>query len=60
MLSDVLSDLGLSTYPEIALVIFFVLFLGIVAYVVLRKKETWERIRHLPLDDRDQEGPTDG
>jgi len=26
-------------------------FVGIVIYVLLRRKETWERARHLPLDN---------
>ena len=51
MLRDVMSDLGLSTYPEVALVMFFLAFVGIIAYLLIRKKETWERVSRLPLED---------
>jgi hypothetical protein len=57
VLRDVLGDLSLSTYPEVALVFFFVLFLGIVAYVMFRRKESWEQVRRLPLDDSEPAGP---
>ena len=50
-LSDIVSNAGLATYAEVALVIFFLGFVGIVAYVVLRRKGAWERMRQLPLDD---------
>ena len=33
-----------------ALVIFFLIFVGIVLYVVLRRRGAWEHERHLPLD----------
>ena len=55
-LSDIMSNAELTTWPEIALVIFVSVFLGIVAYVFLfRKKDSWEHQRHLPLED----GPND-
>ena len=51
-LSDVMSSAELTTWPEIALVIFLSVFVGIVVYVFLfRKKESWEHQRHLPLED---------
>jgi cbb3-type cytochrome oxidase subunit 3 len=50
-LSDIVSNAGLVFYAEVALVIFFLVFVGIVAYVVLRRRGAWERMRHLPLDD---------
>lgn len=50
-LSDVIGSAGVSLLPQIALVIFFLVFVGIVAYVVLRRRGAWERARHLPLDD---------
>ncbi len=55
-LRDIMSNAGMTTYAEIALVIFFVVFVGIVLYVFLRRKGAWERERHLPLDDGE---PTD-
>jgi len=57
VLRDVLGDLSLATYPEVALVFFFVLFVGIVAYVMFRKKESWEQVRRLPLDNSEPDGP---
>ena len=55
-LSDIMSDAELTAWPEVALVIFFSVFVGIVVYVFFfRKKESWEHQRHLPLDD----GPGD-
>ena len=56
-LSDIMSAAGLTSYAEVALVIFFVIFLGITAYVFLRKKGAWEHERHLPLQD-DTPNPT--
>lgn len=50
-LGDHVSHARLETYPLIALVIFFVVFVGIVLYVVLRRRGAWDRERRLPLDD---------
>ena len=50
-LSDVIGRAGVSLLPQIALVIFFLVFVGIVAYVVLKRRSAWEHARHLPLDD---------
>ena len=50
-LRDIVSNAGATLYAEIALVIFFLVFVGIVVYVALRRKGAWERERHLPLDD---------
>ena len=50
-LSDVVGAAGLTTWAEVALVIFFVVFLGIVYYVFSRRRGAWEHERHLPLDD---------
>jgi cbb3-type cytochrome oxidase subunit 3 len=49
-LRDIVSNAGATLYAEIALVIFFLIFVGIVIYVALRRKGTWEHQRHLPLD----------
>ena len=49
-LSDIMSAAGLAIYAEIALVIFFVVFL-LVVWRVLRGKREWQRARYLPLDD---------
>jgi cbb3-type cytochrome oxidase subunit 3 len=49
-LSDIVSNAGATLYAEIALVIFFLVFVGVVIYVVLRRKGAWEHERRLPLD----------
>ena len=52
-LTDVVSGAGLSGYAEIALIIFFVAFLGVVASLFLpSRQKTYERMRHLPMDER--------
>jgi cbb3-type cytochrome oxidase subunit 3 len=65
-LTDVVSGAGLSGYAEIALIIFFIAFLGVVISLYLPSKQrTYERLRNLPIDDdavmslfRDDEGPS--
>jgi hypothetical protein len=50
-LSDIMSAMHLSSYAEVALVLFMVAFAAI-GVQVLRAREsgTWERARHLPLE----------
>jgi hypothetical protein len=50
-LSDIMSAMHLSSYAEVALVLFMIAFAAI-AVQVLRAREscTWERARHLPLE----------
>ncbi len=51
-LSDVMGATGLSGYAEVALVVFFIVFLCIFAWVFARRnRQSWERARGLPLDD---------
>ena len=60
-LSDVMSAMVLSTYAEIALVIFLAVFIGVVLQLLShRNKAIYERLRHLPLDDdsTDPQTPT--
>lgn len=52
-LADVMGSANLALYAEIALVIFFLVFLLIV-WRVVRGKEHWHRTRRLPLDDADE------
>lgn len=55
-LSDIMGRMGLSSWAEIALLMFFALFMGISIYVfAVRKRSRWERARYLPLDG----GPPD-
>jgi cbb3-type cytochrome oxidase subunit 3 len=53
-LSDAVAGSGLSFYPMVALVLFFLVFVGIAVYVGLRRRETWDRISRLPLEDDSQ------
>ncbi len=50
-LADIMGAAGLNSWAEVGLVISLVTFTGIVAWVFLRKKSSWEHLRHLPLDD---------
>ena len=50
-LGDIMSNAGLSSWAEVALVIFFVAFLGIVIYVFTRKRGKWNHEADLPLED---------
>ena len=51
-LADVMSAAGLSSWTELALIICFITFSVIVLWVfVVRRKPTYERARHLPLED---------
>ena len=52
-LGDIMSNAGLTAWAEVALVIFFVAFVGIVVYVVTRRRGKWRHERELPLEDGD-------
>ena len=52
-LTDIMSNAGLSTYAEVALVIFFLAFVGIVIYVFSRRRGQWNHERDLPLEHDD-------
>jgi len=53
-LIDIMSSMQLSSYAEVALLLFLGAF-GAIAISLLwnRKRDDWERYRHLPLDDTD-------
>jgi hypothetical protein len=42
---------GVSIYPLLTLLLFFGFFVFLLVYVMSRKKETYDEISHLPLDD---------
>jgi len=42
---------GVSIYPLLTLLLFFGFFVSLLVYVMSRKKETYDEISHLPLDD---------
>jgi len=50
-LSDIMSQSGLSDWAEVALIVFFAAFVGIVLYLLVRRRSSWEHTRRLPLDD---------
>jgi cbb3-type cytochrome oxidase subunit 3 len=51
-LSDIMGAAGLTSWAEIGLIISFVTFAAIVAYVfIVRSKDSYEEDRNLPFDD---------
>jgi len=58
-LSDIMSKAGLHIWAEMALVIFFAVFVGILIYLFVRKRKSWDHTRHLPLEDGDSVAPED-
>ena len=51
-LTDIMSAAGLSSWTEIALILCFISFSAIVFWVfVVRRKPSYEHLRHLPLED---------
>ena len=51
-LSDIMSAAGLTSWAEIGLIISFITFAVIVAYVfVVRSRDSYEEDRNLPFDD---------
>ena len=50
-LSDIMSRLSLSVYPQVGLVLFLGIFLAVIVYVMRgARRGGWERERRLPLD----------
>jgi cbb3-type cytochrome oxidase subunit 3 len=57
-LTDIMSAAGLSSWTELALVLCFLSFSAVLAYIFLfRTRRSWEAQRMLPLDD-DASSPT--
>jgi len=53
-LSDIMSSMQLSSYAEVALLLFLGAFVAVAISVFWsHSSEEWERCRHLPLDTRD-------
>jgi cbb3-type cytochrome oxidase subunit 3 len=51
-LSDIMAAAGLTSWAEVGLIISFLTFAAIVAYVfIVRSRSSYETARHLPLDD---------
>lgn len=57
-LADVVSGAGLEQYAEVALLIFFAVFVAVTLRVLSANKESLDRASHLPLADepRDAKG----
>ncbi len=59
-LSDIMANAGLSAYAELALIIFFLAFLGIVTYLFApwrRRDERFDAAARMPLDDEHPQTP---
>lgn len=50
-LSDIMSHMNLAIFPEMALVIFLIVFISVAIRVYTRKRGTYEAVAALPLDD---------
>ncbi|HEX7019117.1 MAG TPA: cbb3-type cytochrome c oxidase subunit 3 [Gemmatimonadaceae bacterium] len=50
-IADVVSASGLHVYAEIALLIFFLVFLAIAIRVFGSRRRTWDHAANLPLED---------
>jgi cbb3-type cytochrome oxidase subunit 3 len=60
-MSDLISSLDLSTYPQVALVIFLLAFMTVLLRVFRRScKKEYLRAAMLPVDDRAEPAPPGG
>jgi cbb3-type cytochrome oxidase subunit 3 len=46
-----MSAAGLSAYAEVALIIFLAVFMIVAVYVLFSRRQRWEHVARLPLDD---------
>ncbi|AKQ44955.1 hypothetical protein TH63_03830 [Rufibacter radiotolerans] len=52
MYKEILQSIdGIAIYPIISFLIFFIFFLGLIAYVVLVKKEYIQSMKEMPLQN---------
>jgi cbb3-type cytochrome oxidase subunit 3 len=58
-LSDVVSGAGLSSFAEIALVIFLGVFLAVALRALFSSRASMDRAARMPLDDESLEQPSD-
>lgn len=56
-LSDLMSAANLTLYPQIALVLFLLLFVAALLYIFTRPKRDIERLARMPIDENDAGGP---
>jgi len=59
-LSDIMGAAGLGSWAVLGLIVSFVTFVGIVVWVFVRRRSSWEHARRLPLDDGDTTMPSRG
>jgi cbb3-type cytochrome oxidase subunit 3 len=50
-LSDVVSGAGLALYAEVALLLFFIVFLAVAVRLMITRRERYEHMAQLPLED---------
>lgn len=56
-LGDIMSAMQLTSYAEVALVLFMAAFAAIAIHVFRKgSAEAWERARHLPLEPEPEQG----
>lgn len=55
-LSDLMSAANLTLYPQIALVLFVVLFAAALVYIFTRPKRDIEHLARMPIDEHDPRG----
>lgn len=53
MFQEFLASRGLGIFPTIGLLIFLASFTAVLAHLILTRKESMDRIAHLPLDDEE-------
>ena len=59
-LTDIMSSAGLSSYAEVALILFFVAFVGIaIATFLPSRKREMDRAARLPLEDSTPNSPAE-
>ncbi len=56
MFQEYLATRGLGIYGAIALLIFLFCFTAVIAHLLLGRKDSFDRIARLPLDDDDPRG----
>lgn len=59
-IADVVSASGLQVYAEIALLIFFLVFLAITVRLVASRRRSWDHAANLPLEDDDPSSTAPG
>ena len=56
MMRDVMESGGMTLYAEVGLIVLFVAFLFAVARTLTRKREHYEQLARIPLEDEEVSG----